>query len=143
MNGLATRRAPGRTRLEEGRTRVATVHLVIGSLIILVYIVVLVGYFRGMQGGPAAWVRQLSMAGALLLLVQYALGFTLLGDSDTKPNALHYVFALATILTVGAEHMVGGQETDPVRRSRIGMLTVLGTLVLTLLAYGIGESTST
>ena len=120
----------------------ATVHLIVGSLIIVIYIAVLIGYFRGMQGGPAAWVRQLSMAGALLLLVQYALGFTLLGNSDTKPNALHYVFALATILTVGAEHMVGGQEPDPARRSRIGMLTVLGTLVLTLLAYGIGEATS-
>ena len=121
----------------------ATVHLIIGSLIILVYLAVLVGYFRGLQaGGPATWVRQLSMAGALLLLVQYALGFSLLGSSDTKPNAIHYVFALATILTVGAEHMVGGQEPDPVKRSRIGMLTVLGTLVLTLIAYGIGESTS-
>ena len=121
----------------------ATIHLIVGSLIVLVYLAVLVGYFRGMQGGsPATWVRQLSMGGALLLLVQYALGFSLLGSSDNRPSALHYVFALATILTVGAEHMVGGQETDPVRRSRISMLAVLGTLVLTLLAYGIGESTS-
>ena len=120
----------------------ATVHLIVGSLIILIYVAVLVGYFRGLGSGPATWVRQLSMAGALLLLVQYALGFTLLGSSDEKPNAIHYVFALATILTVGAEHMVGGQEPDPAKRSRIGMLTVLGTLVLTLIAYGIGESTS-
>ena len=120
----------------------ATVHLIVGSLVILIYVVVLVGYFRGLGSGPAAWVRQLSMAGAVLLLLQYALGFSLLGSSDTRPNALHYVFALATVLTVGAEHMIAGQEPDPQRRSRIGMLAVLGTLVLTLVAYGIGESTS-
>ena len=80
--GRARRRVPGRREREKGRTGVSTVHLVVGSLIIVIYIAVLVGYFRGMQGAPAAWVRQLSMAGALLLLVQYALGFTLLGNSD-------------------------------------------------------------
>lgn len=120
----------------------ATVHLIVGSLVILAYLAVLIGYFRGTQGRPVAWVRQVSMGAAGLLLLQYALGFMLLGSSDDLPNPLHYVIALATVFTVGAEHMVAGQEPDPLKKNRLGLIFSLGTLVLVFVAYAIGESTS-
>jgi len=120
---------------------VATVHMIVGGLVIVLYLATVVGYMQGSKGVIPAWVRKTSMAGAGLLLLQYALGFSLLGTSDDLPNAIHYVVALATIFTVGAEHMLTGQEPDPVKKSRLGLMLSLATLVLVFVAFAIGEST--
>lgn len=102
----------------------------------------MMAYLRGMQGHELAGTRQLSMAAGTVILVQWALGFVLLVSSDDRPNALHYIFALATILTVGFEHSVAVPEKDATKRNRLGMIAAAGTFVLSLIAYLIGNSSS-
>ncbi|MEZ4498255.1 MAG: hypothetical protein R2845_16105 [Thermomicrobiales bacterium] len=120
----------------------ATVHMIVGAVVLLCYLATVVGYMQGSRGTPPTWVKMTSRAGGALLLLQYALGFSLLGTSDTLPNASHYVIALASVITVGGEHMVAAQQEDPVKRNRQSLLFALGTLVLVFAAFAIGESTS-
>ena len=59
-----------------------TVHMIIGSLVVLAYLVLAVGNAIQLSGDRTlTWTRQLSMAAALLLLLQYVLGFSLLGKA--------------------------------------------------------------
>jgi hypothetical protein len=63
----------------------------------------------------------LSRTAALLLLIQWALGFNLLAGEGTI-TPFHYLAALGTLFTVGLEHGPGYNEPDqrsgPRSRSR-------------------------
>lgn len=118
----------------------ATVHMIVGLLVIVFFLAALVGYVQGMKGTAPSWAKMASRLGAVLLLLQYALGFSLLGSSDNKPNAIHYVVALAAILTVAGEHMYATQESDALKRNRLNLIFVLATLILVFAAYAIGEA---
>ncbi len=120
----------------------ATVHLIVGGLVLISYLAAVVGYMQGMNGTPPPWAKMASRLGAVLLLAQYALGFTLLGTSDDLPNAIHYVVALAAVFTVGGEHMFAAQEEDAKKRNRLNLVFSLATLILVFVAFAIGESTS-
>jgi len=120
----------------------ATVHMIVGTLVLLGYLALTIAYFRGSQGHELAQTKMLSQIAGAVIVVQWALGFIVLATSDDRPNAIHYVFALATILTVGAEHAMARPEPDPIKRNRLGMYAAAGTFVLALIAYAIGESTS-
>src|SRR4051794_12745415 len=112
----------------------ATVHMILGSLVLIGYLALAISYWRG-----AAITRQLSMAAGAAIVVQWALGFVLLISSDDRPNATHYIFALATILTVGFEHSVAVPEKDAAKRKRLGTMAATGTFALALVAYLIGD----
>jgi hypothetical protein len=116
--------------------------LIVGGLVIVFYLAALVGYMQGMKGTAPTWAKMASRLGAVLLLLQIALGFSLLGTSDDRPNAIHYVVGLAAILTVAGEHMFASQETDQLKRNRLNLIFVLATLILVFAAFAIGESTS-
>ena len=116
------------------------VHFIVGSLVVLVYLVVTVlNVVQAVRNVDMPWVRMVSRVGAVLLLVQYALGFNLLAGERTI-TASHYIVALAALITVGFEHSRAAQEENPVNRRKMLALATLGTLILTLIAYGIGES---
>jgi len=118
----------------------ANVHMIIGTLVVVGYLALVVVYFLGMRGKTIGLARPLSMAAGAALLVQYMLGFSLLGGTGEKPQPLHYVLALAAIVTVGAEHALApGQET-PEKRSRVAFVAALGTLILVAVAYSIGQN---
>jgi hypothetical protein len=116
------------------------VHSTVGSLVVLAYLALTV--LNGVQLArhrTIPWVRQLSMVAALLLLIQYVIGFNLLaGDYAVTP--LHYIVALASLITVGVEHSRAYPEPDTDRRNRLATLATAGTLVLTVVAYIIGQS---
>jgi hypothetical protein len=114
--------------------------MIIGLLVIISYLATVIGYVLGRKGTIPAWGKMASRIGALLLLAQYALGFSLLGSSDDLPNPIHYVVALATAFTIGAEHMLAGQEADPAKKARLGLIFSVATLVLVLAAYAIGDA---
>jgi len=116
--------------------------MIVGGLVLICYLAAVVGYMQGMNGTLPAWARMASRLGAVVLLAQYALGFTLLGSSDELPSALHYVVALAAVFTVGGEHMFAAQEEDPKKRNRLSLVFCLATLILVFAAFAIGESTS-
>lgn len=116
--------------------------MIVGTLVLLGYLGLTIAYFRGTRGHEFAQVKMLSQLAGAVIVLQWALGFGLLFSSDDRPNAIHYIFALATILTVGAEHAVAIPEKDPIKRNRLGMYAAAGTFILALIAYLIGETSS-
>ena len=117
-----------------------SVHMVVGTLVIVAYLALTATY--GLQIGGSrrfSFTRQLSMGAATLLLVQYALGFGLLGGSHSITPA-HYLIALAAILPVGYEHMVVNEQKAGIDRARLGALAAACTTILVLIAYAIAES---
>jgi len=118
----------------------ANVHMVVGLLVVLAFLVLTVANIVALRRGkPIPWVRTLSMVAAALLVIQYALGFSLLGEGHRNKTA-HYVLALLPILTVGFEH--GFARQQPTERGRIRWSAIANalTFILVLAAYGVGES---
>lgn len=113
------------------------VHQAVGTLVVVIFLVLTVGNIMRVSGKIVPWTRQLSMVGGLVLIVQYLLGFSLLGG-DHSITAVHYIFALAAIITVGLEHSVGRDQTT--KAARTAALATAGTTILTLIAYAIGSS---
>ena len=119
------------TRLHEG----------VGTLVILAFLALTVVYILQLTGRQITWSRPLSAAAGGLLLVQYGLGFALLGgDNDVSP--FHFLFALATILTVGLEHAMTGSRGGGSPNLRLAAAAAAGTTTLALIAYAIGQSTA-
>lgn len=118
----------------------STVHMTVGSLTVIAYIVVLALNIRtARSGADFPWQKVVSFGAATLLLLQYLLGFSLLGeDKDVTPY--HFLIALAAILPVGFEHGYASQRTDPKERGKLAVLANIATLVLVLIAYMIGQS---
>ena len=116
-----------------------TVHMIVGSLVVLAYLVVLVLNIRTAMGKAMLPIqRPLSMGAAALYLLQIMLGFSLLAEGRDIPGT-HFIIALLAIFSVGAEHMLTGRETDSIKVGRIGAITTAITLVIVLTAYMIGE----
>lgn len=117
-----------------------TVHMVIGTLVVIAFLVLAVGNAIQLTGERTfTWTRQLSMAAALLLLVQYVLGFSLL-SGDHSITAAHYIFALAALITVGVEHGVAYPAEDRTTRARLATMATSGTALLVIIAYSIGQA---
>ena len=117
-----------------------TVHLWVGSILVLAYIVLTIANALQISGARTfAWTRQLSMAAGGLLLIQFVLGFNLLAG-DHSITAVHYLFALAAIATVGVEHAKANAESNPTVRARLATFATAGTTLLILVAYAIGQS---
>jgi hypothetical protein len=113
--------------------------MIIGLATLAAFVLLtIVNGMRAFRGSDFTWARGLSFAAAGLLVIQYVIGFGLLG-SDHKMKAIHYILALAAIVPVGAEHMVAAQETDPVRSRRTAFICNLVTVALLIVVYAIGE----
>jgi heme A synthase len=122
------------------RKRMTNIHMIVGSAVVVAYVVVLVLNIRtAATGSDFPWQKMVSYGASGLLVVQYMLGFSLLGD-DKDVSGFHYLIALAAILPVGMEHGFASQRTDAKERGKIGALANVATLVLVLVAYMIGQS---
>lgn len=116
------------------------VHEGVGSLVVLAFLLLvilnLVTLFTGRSFG---FQRIVAYIAGALLLIQYILGFTLLGK-DYHITPAHYIIALLAIITVGLEHGYANQR--PTERDRAVMRTIanVATLILVVVAYAIGMS---
>lgn len=111
-----------------------TLHSTIGTLIILGYLATVIMYLTS-GARPSKWARWVSAGSAVLLLIQYVIGFGLLGEGYGN-NGWHYVLAFAALITVGLEHAVARP-----RGAKVAALAAAGTLVIVLLTYLIGQGT--
>jgi hypothetical protein len=119
---------------------VVTVHQTIGTLVVLAYLVLTVVYILRLTGRDLPVARPLSFAAAGLLIVQYVIGFGLLGD-DREVSGWHYLIALSAILTVGIEHgMAGARPPETSGNARLAVAATAATTLLTIIAYAIGSS---
>lgn len=116
-----------------------TVHMIVGSATLLLFLLNTIMYGMEMaKGTPVGNHRLVSISAATGLLLQYALGFMLLG-ADSSVRWLHWVIALVAILPVGLEHGATANQTSFRKKSMIGLIASLLTLVLVLAAYALGE----
>jgi hypothetical protein len=114
-------------------------HMIIGLATLAAFVLLaIVNGLRAFRGAEMSWARGLSIAAAGLLLIQYVIGFGLLG-SDHKMKAIHYILALTAIVPVGAEHMVAAQETDQRRARRTAFICNVVTAAILVVVYVIGE----
>ena len=113
------------------------VHSTVGTLVVLGYLVVTALYLLALAGRPVAWARQVSFGVAGLLLLQYLLGFWLLGDGFRNRN-LHYALALLALASVGVEHGVAAGRETPRERAAFGAGAAAVTFGLVVAAYVVG-----
>jgi hypothetical protein len=116
------------------------VHATIGLAVVVAFLLsTILNFLRMTRGSTFSWARGVSFAAAGLLLVQYLLGFSLLGgDGDITP--IHYILALAVIVPVGAEHMMATQQETPRGQARVAFFANLVVTVMVLIVYAIGET---
>lgn len=115
------------------------VHMIVGTLTLLLFIVNAGMYAVNMfRGKTIPYHKLVSIGAATLLLLQYALGFMLLAD-EGDIAIWHVVAALAAIVPVGIEHMFASPEPGVRRRGTLGLFATVVTVILVLAAYGIGE----
>jgi hypothetical protein len=111
-----------------------------GTLVFLAFFVLTVANVLRITGRSVTWARPLSFAAAGLLVLQYMLGFSLLGD-DRSVSVFHILFALAALATIGVEHMMGNpRPPETTGNARIAAAATAGTTLLVLIAYAIGSS---
>jgi hypothetical protein len=118
------------------------VHMIVGTITLVLFLVNAGMYALNMfRGTSVAWHRLVSIGAATFLLLQYALGFMLLGDGRDI-SVWHIVAALASIVPVGIEHMFASSQPGVRRRGTLGLFATVITVILVLVAYMIGEMNS-
>lgn len=117
----------------------STLHMIIGSATLLLFLLNALLYAMQLAKGTAVGFHRLvSIAAATGLLIQYALGFMLLGG-EAKISWTHWVIALVAMVPVGIEHGMTANEENPRRKASIGLFASILAFVLVLTAYGIAE----
>lgn len=117
----------------------SNVHMIIGLATLAAFVLLtVVNGLRAFRGAELSWARGLSLAAAGLLLIQYVIGFSLLG-SDHSMKAIHYILALVAVVPVGAEHMIAAQEPDKQRATRIAFICNVATVLILIGVYEIGQ----
>lgn len=116
-----------------------TVHNIVGTLVVVAFLALTVVNVLGVTGRPVGFGRALSAIASVLLLVQYALGFWLLGLGRDN-RASHYAFALLALVGVGLEHGYARTRSDPRARAVASLVATALTFALVLVAYVIGSS---
>ena len=113
------------------------VHNTVGTLVVLAFLALTVVNVLGVIGREIAFGRALSGIASVLLLVQYALGFWLLGLGHDN-RASHYAFALLALVGVGLEHGYARTRGNPRARAVASLVATGLTFALVLVAYVIG-----
>ncbi|MCC6313834.1 MAG: hypothetical protein IT337_07450 [Thermomicrobiales bacterium] len=112
-------------------------HSAVGGLVVLAFVVVTILNILRVTGRDLPIARTISMIAGALLLIQYILGFLLLG-AGFRNSMAHYVIALLAILTVGMEHGYAATRDTSRQRAVAATIATLATTILVLIAYMIG-----
>ena len=115
------------------------IHMIVGTLVIVGFLVVLILNIRSAATGREfSWQKMVSFGAATLLLLQYMLGFSLLGEGKSI-TSWHFLIALCAIIPVGFEHAYASQRPSIVERSKLAAMANAFTLVIVIVAYLFGE----
>lgn len=116
-----------------------SIHMTVGSAVIVAYVLVFALNVRtGATGKEFSWQKMVSFGAATILLLQYLLGFSLLGEGKSI-TSWHFLIALCAIIPVGFEHGYASQRKSPVERGKLSAMANLFTLVVVIVAYLFGE----
>lgn len=120
-------------------TGLVGIHNIVGTFVVVAFLIVTILNGLRASGREIRVTRTISMVAAGLLLVQYVLGFLLLGQGWPL-NPLHVLVALAAIVTVGLEHGYAATRETGRQRAIAALIATIGTTVLVVVAYSIGTS---
>lgn len=116
-----------------------TLHMIVGSATLLLFLLNAIMYaIQLAKGTQVGYHRLVSISAATGLLIQYALGFMLLGSGGDIPWT-HWVTALVAMIPVGLEHGMGANESNPRRKATIGLFASVLAFIIVLTSYGIAE----
>lgn len=115
------------------------VHNIVGTLVVAAFLALTIVNILRLGGRDFSWARPLSFAAAGLLVLQYLLGFALLGQGRVNQLS-HYVVALLALLTVGLEHGYANSRPDRRARASAALVATGLTFLLVVVAYGIGTT---
>lgn len=117
----------------------STIHMIVGTITLVLFLINAIMYaFEMSKGRSLPYHRLLSIGAATGLMLQYALGFMLLGAGNSI-SWLHWGIALIAILPVGMEHMMTANQTNFRKKSMIGLVASAIAFIAVLGAYGIAE----
>ena len=115
---------------------IAGIHQMLGGLVVVALIVVaiLAAFQAAGRSGDATRIASY-VAGALLVL-QYVLGFLLLGSNFRNSNE-HYVIALLILVPIGLQH-TAARRLSPQTRGISTMIWALAAAFVSVIAYMTG-----
>lgn len=120
----------------------STVHMIVGTVTLVLFLVNVIMYAIELtKGKPVAYHRLVSIGAATGLLLNYALGFMLLGAGNSI-TIWHWLLALVAILPVGMEHGGTANQENFRKKSMLGLVAASLAFIIVLTAYGIGEMAS-
>jgi hypothetical protein len=112
-------------------------HALLANIVVVAFALLTVLNILRVTGRDIPGVSTFSRVAALLLLLQYVLGFLLMGGGYRNSN-LHYLIALLAIVTVGMEHGWAANRATPHQRAVGSLMATALTTVLMIAAHGIG-----
>lgn len=116
-----------------------TIHMIVGTATLVLFLLNAIMYgIELVKGKAVGYHRLVSIAAATGLLLQYALGFMLLGGGHAI-TWWHWVLALVAILPVGMEHGATANQQNFRKKSMMGLIAASIAFVIVLGVYGIGE----
>jgi hypothetical protein len=115
----------------------AMLHNTIGGLLALAFILLVIVSLLRVTGREIGFARPLSMIAAGLLIVQYILGFLLMGGGARNSN-LHYLIALLAIIPVAMDHGWAANRATAHQRAMGSLIASALATVLILYAYMLG-----
>ncbi len=120
----------------------ATVHLYIGTALLIAYLATTVIYATGIGSGTVpAFGKYVSYLAALLLVLQYLVGIGLLA-SKYQNKWYHYVLAVLVIVPIGLEHgMIRKRFTGRQLATNLTLVAGITTFVI-FLTWLVGRGTS-
>ncbi len=116
----------------------AGVHEMLGGIVVAALIVVAILAAIQAAGGNERFVRMASFAAAGLLVLQYVIGFALMGSGIRNSNA-HYLIALLVLVPIALQHSVAKRYTARTRGVAI-LIAALAAAFLSVIAYVTGLS---
>jgi len=118
---------------------VAGIHSIVGSIVLLLFLIATIIYAIGIGGRVIAAGKYISYLAALFLLLQYLLGIGLL-SGGSRNKWYHYLFALLVLIPVGLEHGYIRRRFSG-RELAINLTIAAGVAtILVLITYLIGQS---
>lgn len=114
----------------------AGIHSMVGGLVVVALIVVVVVAAMQAAGGDGRLTRTVSIAASVILLLQYLIGFLLLG-SGFQNSMTHYILALLILVPIGLQH-ASVRRLSPRSQGVALIIWALAAAFLSIIVYMTG-----
>lgn len=120
----------------------ATIHLYIGTALLLFYLATTIIYAIGIGGTVIPWGKYVSYLASLFLILQYLVGIGLLA-TGAHNKWYHYLLAILVLVPIGLEHGYIRRRFHG-RELAVNLTTVAAiTTIIIFITYLIGRANVT